>query len=774
LHRRLVIFITVISLIMRIIPVGTAASEADDAVPIRYIDFSSTESFSAYSEVYKHTPTAVEPDPNTAGVFYFDSTEKALKLSYAPTEMKAPWRIIFKTKAAHSSFPYAVVVYKAKCKSDARISLWNSPMQGIEAVFCEKASDTGGKWAVSEPVKIDTSTSPNIMSRMQASAPTNIYVDCADANAVFHIKELTFFKTAEDAKRYYSSRDLGKPVSDHEFSNDVLSAESVSELEFIRPTYEKITPETLNYSFDNADELAVFDGKISHTGQSVRIEDGLIESRIYEADTELTWAFTFEGSGELGVMLRRNNEHSYTSLIIDIKNKTAAVKMKPTMNTSEIALSKCDLTLLEGHLYVMKLSLVGEKLILCLGGDVILETDGVFVTSPGKVAFYAEDAVMDIYELDVTLMTEVGRIMGEGTFNETVLMRRGGESNYRIPALISTNSGTLIAAANDRRNTLSDRADEQWLVIRRKEVDGDWEDIRVLAATEGMSHAIGNIIYDDVNDVIYIHYLNSPSDAALMNYIATGENRGLAVSRDDGVTWEIKEIDILPNEDGLACHTHGSASGFVLKYGEHAGRIISPARTAYDYTEGQTTLQTMHYNCTLYSDDGGVTWQTGGTVQPGTGEGTLIEREDGVIMFNSRAYFLDHYRRIAYSCDGGETFTDFGVETALLEPMNGVNASFLRTELANGQVITLFANPYVEGDMVGTGTRKNLTICVSYDEGRTWVTKKTAHAAYSSYSCLTYNPVTETFFMLYEGGDTVYDTCAYISVIEFDLDWLLK
>ena len=128
---------------------------------------------------------------------------------------------------------------------------------------------------------------------------------------------------------------------------------------------------------------------------------------------------------------------------------------------------------------------------------------------------------------------------------------------------------------------------------------------------------------------------------------------------------------------------------------------------------------------------------------------------------------------MAYSYDGGATFEDFEDSWELLEVTHGVNASMLRAEIGCGQVITLFSNPYPTEDMMGTGNRRNMTVCLSLDEGRSWVAKKTAHLSFSAYSCLAYNKLTDTFFLLYESGPTNSSSYDNISVIEFNLEWLL-
>jgi len=524
-------------------------------------------------------------------------------------------------------------------------------------------------------------------------------------------------------------------------------------------------PISQNYSFDTGEDFKAFGqrgGVMSHTGQAIKLGGDFLtiaESPLYDNDSTAKWSFTYSEAkpgANFGLMLRENGGDSYVAIAYDRDAKKLLVKEKSSMAFDAETVAECDLTLLEGHLYTMEASLIGSRLTVSLFDKVILETENIGFTAPGKTAFFAEKTQMELCELDVTLLSEKGRILGEAIYNETVIMERGGDSNYRIPSMICTKHGTIIAAANDRRYTVADGAKEQWMVYRRKEVGGDWEDIYVLAAKENTGYAIGNAIYDEVNDTIILLYSNQ-----------------MAVSRDDGKTWETSTVNRVANYLGKTGGTHGASAGFVLKYGEHAGRIISPARFSTVPGEATNNLQTNHYNCAIYSDDGGKTWHTSGPVQPGTGEGTLIEREDGVIVFNSRAYFNDHNRRVAYSYDGGETFTDFRVDTELLEPKFGVNASMWRAEMKNGQVITLFSNPYPNASMMGTSLRLNMTVSLSYDEARSWATRKVVHPEYSAYSCLTYNPVTDTFFLMYENGDTNSDAYGQISVVEFNLEWLL-
>ena len=80
--------------------------------------------------------------------------------------------------------------------------------------------------------------------------------------------------------------------------------------------------------------------------------------------------------------------------------------------------------------------------------------------------------------------------------------------------------------------------------------------------------------------------------------------------------------------------------------------------------------------------------------------------------------------------------------------------------------VTVFVNPR-------SATRERLTACVSFDSGETWAAEKLLWAGKCAYSSLAHSPVDNRFYLLYEKGA---DTNPYeqgISILEFDLAWLL-
>ena len=388
-------------------------------------------------------------------------------------------------------------------------------------------------------------------------------------------------------------------------------------------------------------------------------------------------------------------------------------------------------------------------------------------------------------------------------FEDTLLFPSGGRSNYRIPSVVGDKAGNIYAFCNDRRGTLSDAAGEVFLVFARKRAGGEWEEPRALIGIPGWACSMGSAVYDRITDTVmccgekipvqrreFGHY----SAEQLAEYEAQAKKKagelGIRYGRfvlattDGGESFTESAHEIEPMEyihtDGSAVlfggSCHGSAHGIQLRHGPHAGRLLCPSRTQAGQYANWDELRLNVYNNALWSDDHGKTWHASGPVQLGTGEGTLIERADGSILYNSRAYFRDGLRYLAVSRDGGESWGDFSTDPFLREEVFcGCNASFLRVErdeLADPSFlpegagsITLFANPRAE-------KRENMTVCWSFDDGETWAGTKTVFGGLCSYSSLDYVREGNRFVLLYERGEE--DPCdGGIAAAEFDPEWLL-
>jgi pimeloyl-ACP methyl ester carboxylesterase len=192
---------------------------------------------------------------------------------------------------------------------------------------------------------------------------------------------------------------------------------------------------------------------------------------------------------------------------------------------------------------------------------------------------------------------------------------------------------------------------------------------------------------------------------------------------------------------------------------------------------------------TIYSDDHGQTWQRGAIAIPDTpewifpNETCIVENSTGGIMINARSESTAHRRLINQSRDGGKTWGKPHFDQALLEPI--CQGSIVRYSLrpTADQNRILFANPHNLDRLSGAAEagkprdRRNLSIKISYDEGRTWKYNKTLEKGYGAYSDLAVLPNGDALCLYERGRDTDLElkkttSYAYLTVARFNLEWL--
>ena len=117
----------------------------------------------------------------------------------------------------------------------------------------------------------------------------------------------------------------------------------------------------------------------------------------------------------------------------------------------------------------------------------------------------------------------------------------------------------------------------------------------------------------------------------------------------------------------------------------------------YDDGEGQIAqvLDSEAHNAVIYSDDHGETWRWGGSSQGYVGEACIVELADAAVYMNNRNHDPRSlgYRSWCISRDGGESFTEFGVDRMLIE--GRCHAALTRYPAAaqQGDGRILFSNP---------------------------------------------------------------------------------
>jgi sialidase-1 len=185
----------------------------------------------------------------------------------------------------------------------------------------------------------------------------------------------------------------------------------------------------------------------------------------------------------------------------------------------------------------------------------------------------------------------------------------------------------------------------------------------------------------------------------------------------------------------------------------YSGRLVIPC----DHIEAGTKKYFSH---TIHSDDGGQTWQLGGsTPSDQVNECTVAELPDGKLMLNMRNYNQIRVRRVSTSTDGGATWSELVEDPALIEPV--CQGSLLSCKGKGRKTLLAFSNP------ANAKTRTHMTVKVSDDLGKTWKRQKLLYEGPSAYSNLVLLP-NGNLACLYESGLK----SAYERIVFEEIPWL--
>ncbi|WP_330308671.1 MULTISPECIES: sialidase family protein [unclassified Streptomyces] len=361
-----------------------------------------------------------------------------------------------------------------------------------------------------------------------------------------------------------------------------------------------------------------------------------------------------------------------------------------------------------------------------------------------------------------------------GEFEQQVLFKASQDPGYacfRIPAVVKTTEGTLLAFAEGRVLNCGDAADIDIVVKRSTDGGRTWGPLQVVNDGGGDTHGNPAPIVDRETGRILLAetYNKGRTDSASCS-VPCNRTPHLQYSDDDGLTWsQPRDLsdEILP-ANWNSWYATGPVHGIQLTRGKHAGRLVFGVNT--ETWDGSRV--TANNAALITSDDGGDHWGIGatdswpiaddGTFRQKPSEMTLAERADGSVLVSGREQDgtdLGH-RTQAVSRDGGDSFTGpFRDLPDLYAPQ--VQGSSLRL----GDRI-LLACP---GD---PDRRRTMMIRSSYDGGRTWesVDRGTVVTTdWSGYSDMA-RVDGDTVGLLYEGG--AVDARDEIRFARFTEDWL--
>lgn len=364
-------------------------------------------------------------------------------------------------------------------------------------------------------------------------------------------------------------------------------------------------------------------------------------------------------------------------------------------------------------------------------------------------------------------------------------MGENGSQYYRIPALVETADGTLVAIADQRGNALGDLPNIISIVSKRSTDGGaTWESMVTIAqgnSISGTTYGDAAAVYDEqAGKIIAVFVGNENYGNNCVGLWASNSSYPLRIyqseSTDNGQSWTTP-VDI---SNSIYNGIYGSSSSWIgmfagsgsalqLKKGTNAGRLMFVVAARNNSTWGGAMS-----NYAVYSDDHGATWNVSTNAACSYGdEAKVVELENGDILMSIKNRKDDSsagsgYRLMAKSTDGGVTWTTASVNNNLMDPAcNGdlVSISY------NGTYYLMHSLP------ASTTTRENVTVYLSADGGTTWPISRKIYNGYSAYSSLEVLNDGTVGILVEEGkwdSNITGEDGFNITYYNFTMDWLLE
>ncbi len=210
-----------------------------------------------------------------------------------------------------------------------------------------------------------------------------------------------------------------------------------------------------------------------------------------------------------------------------------------------------------------------------------------------------------------------------------------GYHTYRIPALVRSNDGTILAFCEGRKFGGGD-AGHIDLLLKRSFDDGDtWTDHQVVVYGNGDTSGNPAPVVDQLTGKVWLLFCRNLGDGheSLICQGKAPRTVWLTSSKDDGATWlEPEEITDEVKLANWTWYATGPCHGIQLR----SGRLVIPCDHMVGVDLDRKT--DPYHSHVLYSDDHGRRWQIGGSAQNGTNECAVVETVDGLLYLNSRNY----------------------------------------------------------------------------------------------------------------------------------------
>ena len=321
-------------------------------------------------------------------------------------------------------------------------------------------------------------------------------------------------------------------------------------------------------------------------------------------------------------------------------------------------------------------------------------------------------------------MTNHSRITG--ALHQQALYTGGslGYNAYRIPTLLVTVNGTVLAFCEGRRHSISDDGAIDLVLRRSYDAGKTWsEQVIVYGEDEADGITIGNPcpVVDRDTGIIWMAFSRNNRDVFMTH------------SSDDGRHWtEPVEITADVKKKSWGWYATGPGHGIQIAHGTYKGRMVFPC----DHTTRKGGRSHV-----FVSDDHGQSFVLTRATGWGMNECEVVELTEERLLLSMRNSGKQGQRAFAISTNGGATWSEPALHPEVYCPE--CQSAILRYSWEPN--ILLYSGP-------GGPDRIEMTVRVSYDEGKTWpLSRRVKEEGGSGYSDLAVLP-DGTIGCLYEAG----------------------
>ncbi|MGN6163420.1 MAG: sialidase family protein [Flavisolibacter sp.] len=305
-----------------------------------------------------------------------------------------------------------------------------------------------------------------------------------------------------------------------------------------------------------------------------------------------------------------------------------------------------------------------------------------------------------------------------------------GHKSYRIPAIIGLPNKQLLAFCEGRVNGAGDFGDINIVMKRSSDGGNTWTALQTIVDADSLQAGNPAPVVDCTDPAypkgrIFLFYNTGNNHEGEVRKGNGLREAWYKTSTDNGHTWS-EAVNITtqvhrPRQSRVNAaynftedwRSYANTPGHAMQFqkGKYKGRIF----VAANHSAGDPQKQFSDYAAHgYYTDDHGKTFHLGATVaMPGSNESMATELSHDKLMMNSRNQKGDVRARIvSISGDGGATWDTTYFDETLIDPVN--QGSILTLGSKKGKNIIAFCNA------ADIKRRDNLTLRISYDDGKTW------------------------------------------------------